>query len=314
MMEGNRGDTGPQAPSGDRAGMGPRLNTPDPEALVIARDMQERLKPAKVILLGSRAVGEHRHDSDVDLMAVAVDEAGVKEADEILRHLLEGKYDVPVVNVATITREEFHRKAPMGQSWAGQAARHGVIPEGRRLDYRPERDPTAEEIREAAVWWLALADIHLEGFARLAEYRSYTASFILGYEAQLALERAFKGLLTAGNDGIRFRRDAAMMWRHVEGARPIADRDGARAMEELLRATTEPDGRRCGLTELSEAFRRGHIIPDLTDSELEATKSHLLPAVNALITEALARCGATRDDIQQERLRRRSQGDWKPQT
>ena len=105
-----------------------------------------------------------------------------------------------------------------------------------------------------------------------------------------------------------------MMWRHVEGARPIADRDGVRAMEELLRATADSDGRRCRLTELSEAFRRGDIESDLSDSDLEAVKRYLLPAVNALIAESLARCGATRDDIQQERLRRRSQGDWKPQT
>ena len=314
MTEGNKACTGAQAPSGDGAGMSLRLNTPDPEALVIARDMRERLQPAEIILLGSRAVGEHRHDSDVDLMAVAVDEAGVKEANDILRHLLEGKYDVPVVNVATITREEFHRKAPMGQSWAGQAARHGVTPEGRSLGYRPERDPTAEEIREASVWWLTLADIHLEGFARLAEYGSDTASFILGYEAQLALERAFKGLLTAGNDDARFRRDAALMWRHVEGTRPIADRDGAKAMEEIVKATAEPHGLGCRLTALSEAFRRGEIIPDLSDSELEAVIRYLPPAVNALITEALARCGATRDDIQQERLRRRSQRAWKPET
>ena len=282
--------------------------TPDPDGLAIARQMQERLKPAKVILLGSRAVGEHLHDSDVDLMAVAADEAGVKEADDILRHLLEGKYDVPVVNVTTITLEEFHRKAPLAQSWAGQAARHGVTPEGRSLGYRPERDPTAEEIREAAVWWLTLADIHLEGFARLAEYRPDTASFILGFEAQLALERAFKGLLTAGNDDIRFRRDAAMMWRHVEGAKPIADRDGAKAMEELLKGTTGPDGRRCHLTEISEAHRRGDIEPDLSDSDLEAMKRYLVPAVNALITEALARCGATKEDLQKEKARRRGLG------
>ena len=69
MTEGNGGDTGPQAPSGYGAGMGPRRNTPDSGALVMAQEMQERLKPAKIILLGSRAVGEHRHDSDVDLMA-----------------------------------------------------------------------------------------------------------------------------------------------------------------------------------------------------------------------------------------------------
>ena len=113
-----------------------------------------------------------------------------------------------------------------------------------RKGIRPERDPTAEEIREAAVWWLALADIH----------------------------------------------------------------------EELLKATAEPYGLGCRLTTLSEAFRRGDIIPDLSDSEMEAVTRYLLPAVNALITEALIRCGATRDDIHQERLRRGSQRARKRET
>ena len=294
--------------TGDGNDIGLNRNPPDPAALAIARQIQEVLKPAGIILLGSRATGDHRHDSDVDLMAVAADEAGVKESDEVLRHLLEGKYDDPVVNVTTITQEEFQRTAPLAQSWAGQAARHGVNPEGRGLDHRPEREPATEEIREAAAWWLALAGIHLEGFGRLAEDRSHIGSFILGFEAQLALERAFKGLLTAGNDDARFRRDAALMWRYTESTRPLADRDGARTMEELLRATVEPDGRGCRLTALSEAQRRGDLAPDLSDSELEAVKRHLLPAVNSLITEALARCGATREDLHRERRRRRGIG------
>ena len=96
-------------------------NAPDPEALAIARGMQERLQPAEVILLGSQATGDHRQDSDVDLMAVCPDEAAVREADETLRQLLEGKYEIPVVNVITITREEFRRTAPLAQSPAGQA-------------------------------------------------------------------------------------------------------------------------------------------------------------------------------------------------
>ena len=53
MTEGDKACTGAQAPSGDGAGMSLRLNTPDPEALVIARDMRERLQPAEIILLGS---------------------------------------------------------------------------------------------------------------------------------------------------------------------------------------------------------------------------------------------------------------------
>ena len=291
--------------TGDGVDISLSRNAPDSAALAIARQMQELLKPAEIILLGSRATGDHRHDSDVDLMAVASDDAAAARADDTLRQLLEGKYEVPVVNVTTITRVEFRRTAPLAQSWARQAARHGVTPDGRSLDYRPERDPTAEEIREAAVWWLALADIHVEGFAGLAKDRPHTASFILGFQAQQALERAFKGLLTASNDDARFRRDAALMWRYTEGTQPVGDRDGAKAMEELLSATAEPDRPGCRLTALSEAYRRGDLIPDVSDSELEATKRHLVPAVNALITEALARCGATKKELRPERLRRR---------
>ena len=40
-----------------------------PLGLAVAEEMQERLCPAEVILLGSRATGDHRPDSDVGLMA-----------------------------------------------------------------------------------------------------------------------------------------------------------------------------------------------------------------------------------------------------
>lgn len=223
----------------------PAKSAPDPLALAIAREMQERLRPAEVILLGSRATGEHRPDSDVDLMAVCPDRATVVIADEILRQLLEGKYEVPVVNVVTITREEFRRTAPLAQSQAGQAARHGVTPDGNGLDYRPDREPGPEEIREAAIFWLALAEMHLDAFARISEHEYLARTHIPAFEAQTALERAFKGLLTATNDRARFRRDAALMWRHIESTYPVADRNGARAMEDLLTATAGPDEQGC---------------------------------------------------------------------
>ena len=106
--------------------------------------MQERLRPAEVILLGSRATGDHRHDSDVDLMAVRPDLAAVVRADEILRQPLAGKYEVPAVNVVTITREEFLRTAPLAQSQTGQAARNSVTPDGMSLEYRTERETEKE--------------------------------------------------------------------------------------------------------------------------------------------------------------------------
>ena len=290
--------------------MNMQRNAPDPQALTIAREMQQQLQPAEVILLGSRAAGDHRPDSDVDLMAVVLDDNGKREADQILRQLLEGKYEIPVVNVSTITREEFRQTAPMAQSQAGQAARHGVTPEGSSLDYVAEREPEAEEIRQATIYWLTLAERHLRSFVPLSESERFTGFQVPAFEGQTALERAFKGILTAGNDPARFRRDAAVMWRHIESTRPVTDRHGARAMEELLKGTTGPDGQRCRLTDFSEAFRRGDVMPKLAEPEQEAVRRHLLPAVNMLMGEALSRSGGTRDDMEEAKQRPVSGAPW----
>ena len=96
------------------------------------------------------------------------------------------------------------------------------------------------------------------------------------------------------------------MWRYMESTRPIADRNGARAMEELLSATPGPDGRGCCFTGFSEAYRRDDLMLEPSDVEWEAVDRHLAPAVSALITEALARSGGAREDMQRERQRRRS--------
>ena len=68
-------------------------------------------------------------------------------------------------------------------------------------------------------------------------------------------------------------------------------------MENLLAATTGPDGTGCSLTGFSDAYRRGTEYPGMSDGELESVKRWARPAIDALITEALARSGATREDL-----------------
>ena len=272
-------------------------NSPDPEGLAIAREIQRKVYQVEIILGGSRAVSEHRPDSDVDLTAIAPDDDSAEHTKEILRELLEGKNDVPMVNVHTITRAEFQRLAPMGQSFPGQAVRYGVTPEGESLNYLPEREPTPEEIRELTIFWLRLADNHMTFLEFLLKERELCHVECLGRDAQWGLERGFKGLLAASNDPVKFRRDAAFLWRHIKSVRPIADRDSAQAMENLLAATTGPDGLGCCLTAFSEAFRRDTPYPDMSDLELEAVKRWARPAIDALIEEAPARSGAVREDL-----------------
>ena len=248
-------------------------NVPDPVGLAIARAIQQKVRPAEIILGGSRAVGEHHPDSDVDLTAIAPDEDGAELTREILKELLEGNTSTPVVNAYAVTRAEFQHWALQAQSFAGQAARYGVTPEDRSLDYRPEREPTPEEIRELTLYWLRFAQNHWTITGFLLEEDELCHVECLGRPVQWGLERGFKGLLASYNDPVKFRRVAAFLWRHVESVRPIADREGARAMENLLAATTGPDGTGCCLTAFSDAYRRGTEYPGMSVGELEAVNA-----------------------------------------
>ena len=98
------------------------------------------------------------------------------------------------------------------------------------------------------------------------------------------------------------------MWRHIKKTGPIADQKGAEAVESLLAATVGSDGTGCSLTRFTEAWRRGGFAPDPTAAEWQATNLRLAPTVNALVTEALARSGVTREELKQERERLRGPG------
>ena len=103
--------------------MGTLHNSPDSEGLAIALEIQERLHPAEVILFGSRAADDHQPDSNVDLTAIAPDEAAAERVKETVNDILGQQHIVLVLNVITTTREEFDRTVLLGQSFAGQAAR-----------------------------------------------------------------------------------------------------------------------------------------------------------------------------------------------
>ena len=90
------------------------LFIPNPEGLATAADIQRLIHPAQVLLVGSRAVGDHRPDSDIDLMAICPDAATQAKADQTLEKLLHGQYDVPIVNVITITQGRIPAESPPG--------------------------------------------------------------------------------------------------------------------------------------------------------------------------------------------------------
>ena len=161
----------------------------------------------------------------MDLTAIAPDDGGAERTKEILRELLEGKTGTPVVNAHAVTREEFQRWALQAQSFAGQAARYGVTPDGISLGYRPEREPTPEGIQELTLCWLRFAHNHRTITGFLLEEDELCHVECLGRTVQWGLERGFKGLLAAefpGPEGTaaargRYRRQNSRIFSHNDG-------------------------------------------------------------------------------------------------
>ena len=81
----------------------------------------------------------------------------------------------------------------------------------------------------------------------------------------------------------------------------------SRAMEHLLAATTGAGRAGMQPDKAHRSLPAGGHRPGPTEPERQAIGLHLAPAVNALIAEALARSGATREDIRQEKLRRKGE-------
>ena len=98
------------------------------------------------------------------------------------------------------------------------------------------------------------------------------------------------------------------MWRHIESTNPITEREGAEAMEDLLAATTGPNELGCSLAAFTEAHLRDEPPPELSEREWEAVRRCLPRAVDALITEALARSGADPEDLRRDRRSGRDPG------
>ena len=101
-------------------------NTED--VLLIIRRMVSALTPKAIILFGSRARGEARADSDVDLLVVWRDEnPPAFRAAEVRRGI--GRQSLPM-DVAVVTPREFDSLRARRAHIVGIAAREGIFVHG----------------------------------------------------------------------------------------------------------------------------------------------------------------------------------------
>ena len=173
---------------------------PDPIGLAVARVAQKAVEPNTVILFGSRARGDHRPDSDVDLLVIcrtehAMPTSRIKRATKAYFAQHPPELGVDIIPMG---KEKFEYSRRAKNHVAGQALRDGIIMSGETLDSsnRHEDDypnswPDVKQRLQATYRHLGTFErefSHPEG-----EQESY------GFHAQQAIENAIKAWMSAAN-------------------------------------------------------------------------------------------------------------------
>ena len=175
--------------------------THDPKARAVAKAVYDALNPRSVILFGSRARGDFRRDSDVDLLVItdgdrvdkdeymaACDAANAKSAE---MYGARRKFGVDVVYMSA---DEFRDCRRAKNHVAGQAAKDGVDMNGEPIapdDQEPDNMP---DIRLRIITARRnLDDLRINVANRASQE-------LVGFLAQQALENVLKGWISALDD------------------------------------------------------------------------------------------------------------------
>ncbi len=110
---------------------------PDPLALTVAAELQERLPDAQVLLFGSRAIGDWRPGSDIDLAVIGGDRDAAEEA--IAQ--LQSQESRAHAQLFHFTRAEFDELRASLPHIAGQVQAHGLTAAGDHLPPMDQDNP-----------------------------------------------------------------------------------------------------------------------------------------------------------------------------
>ena len=173
----------------------------DPKARAVAKAVYDALRPRSVILFGSRARGDFRRDSDVDLLIItdadrldndeymlARDAAHAKSAEV---YGVRRRFGVDVLNMSA---EKFRHCRRAKNHVAGQAARDGVDMNGDRIPPDGQEPDNMPDIRQR----IANAKRNLSDMRVTVE--NSASQEAVGFFAQQSLENALKGWISALDD------------------------------------------------------------------------------------------------------------------
>ncbi len=172
----------------------------DPKAKAVAEAVYDAVRPVAVILFGSRARGDYRDDSDVDLLLITADgEDGdwrgcYVDACAAAHTKAEAVYGFSMgVDVVGMTESRFADCRRAKNHVAGQAVRDGVIVSQQPLPgegHFPTNWPDIRQCFIAATRNIASMTLLVEGSGPLED---------IGFHAQQAIENSLKAWISALN-------------------------------------------------------------------------------------------------------------------
>ena len=288
---------------------------PDPHALKVAEAAQALVEPDIVILFGSRAVGDHRDDSDIDILVVTEREHHIsarlavqKAAETYMRENPPGLE----LGIISMGRKIFDRCRLANQHVAGQAVLYGVIISGERLDYRYDHDDdypdhwpeTRQRIRNAEEWQHTLDQMDDE---------NHWNKKLIGLSAEQALENALKGWLSTHQDTGRYGHNLGAAWRKIDtledwsapGMEQVRE-----AVQDLFDRTTyldpspeDPDKTGNWLTLYAAVYRYGDSSHTMTREEQKELREKVDQALDSVVRLIHDRSGTTDDDAYPEGMK-----------
>jgi len=188
---------------------------PDQTAIELAKAVQSAVAPDTVILFGSRARGDHRPDSDVDLLIIS-ESGAVFATDPAKRAAREYfKLNPPRlgVDVVTMDLDRFNYCRRAKNHVAAQAIRDGVVMSDQNFDALSSYEDPYPESWPDVLERLRAAYRHLGTFQREITHPDGEQE-MYGFHAQQAVENALKAWLSA----------ADLDYRRVHDLEEVADK------------------------------------------------------------------------------------------
>ncbi len=275
------------------------LQTADPLGLSIAQAAQDAAPDAVVILFGSRARGDHRADSDVDLLVIADDNA---ESDRLAiktrasraahRKLLAGPPAEIGIDVISMYRSKFDYFRTAKTHVAAQALRDGVIMRGDAADFPPlPRDDDSPinwpDVRQRilnANRWLGSVNFSIDA--------GHDNQELIGFIAQQSVENALKGWIAAIDCEYRNIHDIATLADVLIDNVPPNSSPARDALDDLiayvmlppeLLALRRPHEPRDWLTEYAVEYRYGGAEHRLDSAGYQELKTQINRAVTTIV-------------------------------